>query len=280
MNSKEFAKEFKSSKKTEEEFQKLKEWCTENINKINLQDKDQYYLYEMAMWNLMNTKIGKWDKTDATLAVNYLAKNFASQLGIDENIAIKILDKATYEKEHKNSRAVCVNNGDNTFDIKYSPIVIENLKSNDPHQFLRGLQTLFHEVVHAAQNNEIQKKDTDKSESIKTKTTYLMALETVARKYNSTFYNKNYSHLLKENHAEKIGLEKAMETMKQYNPKFYQIYNQDAIKQRLENYDKNYYDAKTHLEDGKDIDFMLEVDSLCSLYIKENPEIEDKSYIK
>ncbi len=276
MDAHELAEKFRNNTKTEASYQDIVKWCGENAKDLDLTDNNQHYLYEMATRYLMKYKIGKWNKDDANVVINYLAKKSAWKLGIDENIAVKILEESDYKETHGSSNAVCVNNGDDTFSISYSPKVVENLLSNNYDQFLRGMQTIFHEVVHAQQNSVIQRANIKGVDIPKTKTIYIMALETIARKYDPKFYNENYSHLLKENHAEKIGLRDAMATMERYNPKLYQAYNQEVIKQRLENYDRNFYDAEVSLKSGKSVDFMLQIDTLSSMYIEQHPEIIEK----
>lgn len=277
MEAHELAEKFRNNTKTEAGYLEVVKWCGENSKNLDLKDKEQQYLYEMATGYLMKYKIGKWNKEDATVVINYLAKKSAWKLGIDENVTVKILEDAEYKETHgDSSEAVCVNNGDDTFSISYSPTVLKNLLSNNYDQFLRGMQTIFHEVVHAQQNSVIQRADIQGVNVPKTKTIYIMALETIARKYDPKFYKENYSHLLKENHAEKIGLREAMETMQRYNPKLYQAYNQEVIQQRLENYDRNFYDAKVTLKSGKSVDFMLEMDTLSSMYIEQHHEILEK----
>lgn len=277
MEAHELAEKFRNNTKTEASYQDIVKWCGENAKDLDLTDKDQQYLYEMATRYLMKYKIGKWNKDEANVVINYLAKKSAWQLGIDENVTVKILEEAEYKQTHgDDSSAICVNNGDNTFNISYSPTVVNNLLSNNYDQFLRGMQTIFHEVVHAQQNSVIQRENIKGVDIPKTKTIYIMALETIARKYNPQFYKENYSHLIKENHAEKIGLRNAMETMKKYNPKLYQAYNQEVIAQRLENYDRNFYDAEVALKSGKSVDLMLQIDTLSSVYIEQHPEIIEK----
>ena len=278
MDANELAIKFKGkSTRTEADYQEVVKWCSENCDKLDLRDEDQRYLYEIATKYLMKFRIGKWDKSDARVIVTYLAKKSAWKLGIDENITVKILDEAEYKEVHgDSSNAVCVNNGDDTFNISYSPRVIDNLLSNNYDQFLRGMQTIFHEVVHAKQNSAIQRANIQGVDIPKNKTLYIMALETIARKFDPKFYNSNYSHLLKESHAEKIGLREAMETIQKYNPSLYQAYNQEVIQHRLENYDRNFYDTVVTLKSGKTIDFMLQIDTLSSLYIEQHPEIIEK----
>ena len=277
MEAHELAEKFRNSPKTERNCQDVVKWCNENAKDLNLTDKDQQFLYEISTNYLMKYKIGKWNKEDANVVINYLAKKSAQELGIDENVTIKILEESEYKGTYgDDSSAMCINNGDNTFDISYSPTTVKNLLSNNSDQFLRGMQTIFHEFVHAQQNSVIQRKDISGVEIPKNKTMYIMALETIARKYDSKFYKENYSHLIKENHAEKIGLRDAMETIKKYNPTLYQTYNQEVIAQRLKSYDKNFYDAEIFLKSGKSVDLMLQIDTLSSGYIEQHPEIIEK----
>lgn len=277
MEAHELAEKFRNNTKTEVAYQEIVKWCGENSSKLDLQDRDQQYLYDMSTRYLMKYKIGKWNKDDASVVINYLAKKSAWKLGIDENVTVKILEEAEYKQVHgDSSNAVCVNNGDDTFNISYSPKVVENLLSNNYDQFLRGMQTIFHEVVHAQQNSVIQRANIQGVDIPKTKTIYIMALETIARKHDPKFYKENYGQLLKENHAEKIGLRQAMETMEKYNPNLYQAYNQEILQQRLENYDRNFYDAEVTLKSGKAVDFMLQIDTLSSIYIEKHPEIIEK----
>ena len=56
----------------------------------------------------------------------------------------------------------------------------------------------------------------------------------------------------------------------------YQTYNQEVIAQRLESYDKNFYDAEIFLKSGKSVDLMLQIDTLSSVYIEQHPEIIEK----
>lgn len=277
MEAHELAEKFRNSPKTEQNCQDVVKWCSENAKDLDLTDKNQQFLYEISTNYLMKYKIGKWNKEDANVVINYLAKKSAQELGIDENVTIKILEESEYKGTYgDDSSAMCINNGDNTFDISYSPTIVKNLLSNNCDQFLRGMQTIFHEVVHAKQNSVIQRKDISGVEIPKNKTMYIMALETIARKYDSKFYKENYSHLIKENHAEKIGLRDAMETIKKYNPTLYQTYNQEVIAQRLKSYDKNFYDAEIFLKSGKSVDLMLQIDTLSSGYIEQHPEIIEK----
>ena len=268
MEIQELVEKFMNNPKTEESYQEVIKWCGENIKNFDLKEKNQIYLYERATRYLMKYKIGKWNKDDANIIITYLSKKFAYQQGIDENVTVKILDEDEYKHTYGDkSSAICVNN-DNTSEIAYSPVVVNNLLSNDSEKILRGMQIIYHEVVHAMQNNVIKNKEINGITIPKTKSIYFMALETIARKYKPGFYEINYSQLLKENHAEKIGLKMALKTMEEYNPKLYKLYNQDVRAQRLENYDKNFYDAKSIVMKNRGKDFMEEIDDFRFFILK------------
>lgn len=274
MDAHEFAEDVRKGKLTKEVFESIIKWCEENASALEPNDKDQTWLYEMSTIYLMKYKIGNWNKDEATMLITYLAKKSAREFGISENVDVKVFEREEYEEIYgKSSVGMCTNNGDNTFNISYSPMVVDNLLSNDYDKFLRGMQTIFHEVTHAAQNSVIQRKEIQGIDTPKTKNSYIMALETIARKFNPNFYKKYYAHLIKENHAEKTGLKLAMVTMQKYNPSLYKAYNQEVIAHRLENYDKKFYDYEVSLQSGKKTEFMLTIDTLCSLYIEEHPEM-------
>lgn len=276
MEAHELAEKFRNAKQTREGFEEIVAWCNENAGSLDLTNRDHQYLYEMATRYLMKIKIGHWNKDDANVVINYLAKREAWKLGIDENITVSILEEADYKEKHGGSSiAACVNNGDDTFNVSYSPAVVNALLSNNYDRFLRGMQNIFHEVVHAQQNSGIQRTNIKGVEIPQTKTIYIMALETIARKYNPEFYKENYSHLIKENHAEKFGLIYAMETIRKYNPSFYQAYNQEKVAQKISEYDRNFYEGKMVLN-GKTFDSMLEIDTLCCAYISQAPDILKK----
>lgn len=272
----EMVQSFKTNPLAESQYQEIVKWCSENCDKLDLNDEDQHYLYELSTIYLMKYKIGKWEKSDAKLIINFLAKKAAWKVGIYENVTVKILEQEEYKRTYGESSAVCVNNGDGTSNIVYSSIVMDDLLSDNYDRFLKGMQTIFHEVLHAQQNIVIQRVNINGVEVPRTKIIYIMALETIARKFNPKFYSSNYSHLIKENHAEKFGLKEAMETMQKYNPKLFQAYNQEIIQQRLDNYDKNFYEAGVTLNNGRTIDLMLQIDTLSSMYIEQHPEIIEK----
>jgi len=168
---------------------------------------------------MKSNQVLEWDEKDAKVLITFLAKRALKDLKLDEKTSVEMLDREEFESRgnSKTSRAVCVNNGNDTYSIEYSPDVMESLLSRDTGKILRGFQTIFHEVVHALQNSTIQK------EGVKGAEAYLMAMESLARKQSPEIYNANYAHLLKENHAEKLGLKLSMIHMQAIGPELYRF---------------------------------------------------------
>ena len=82
MEARELVEKVKNNPRTEENYQEIIKWCSENKNQIDLQDKDQSYLYEESARYLMMNKIGKWDKDDAQILINYFVKKTTKGLNI------------------------------------------------------------------------------------------------------------------------------------------------------------------------------------------------------
>lgn len=210
----------KNKQASKETFEELVEWCSSNLDKIDLSNPEQSYIYIQATKYLMKpNQVLEWDEKDAKVLITFLAKRALKDLKLDEKTSIEILNREEFESRgnSKTSRAVCVNNGNDTYSIEYSPDVVDSLLSRDTGKILRGFQTIFHEVVHALQNSTIQK------EGVKGAEAYLMAMESLARKQAPEIYNANYAHLLKENHAEKLGLKLSMIHMQVMGPELYRF---------------------------------------------------------
>ena len=102
-----------------------------------------------------------------------------------------------------------------------------------------------------------------------------MTLELLTRKADKQFYDKNYDKLLKENHANKVGLQFAITYLKKYGPKFCSLYDTDILLMRMKYYDKNINDAKIALYD-KDLDFFKGLDVASFLYISDHKDVLEK----
>ncbi len=259
---------FKSKQVTRELFQETVEWCKSHTGEMDLSNNDHSYLYTHATDYLMkHNQMIQWDENDVNVIVNFFAKRALKDFKLDQNTSIEILSREEYDKRNRgNTHAVCVNHGDNTYTIEYSPNIIDQLLSKDINQILRGFQVVFHEIVHSLQNTTMRK------EGVNSPETYLMAMETLARKQAPEIYNANYEHLLKENHAEKIGLELAIFHIKQFAPDLYKQYDPKKIEEGKKQYDARYYDGKIDLF-GKSRRGTAQIDKACSQYVALHPEV-------
>ena len=226
----------------------------------------------------MKIKIGHWSETDAKFAINYFSKSYARECGINDYITVEMLNDSEYGKRFEgNSSAKCVSKENGKSEIVYSQKVIENLTSNEMLKFLRGLQTVFHEVVHAKQNNSIYRPSS--KDNSYDGNTYRIALETIAHKALPNFYDENYTKLIKEYQAERIGLEQALRMMKMY-------YKQDFLEgEDIEAFlnEMLELDGRTSYETTKEVTFEQDdVDAIAMVsfvtdeYIKAKPEEIDK----
>ena len=123
MEAHELAEKLRNTKQSREIFEEIVAWCNENADKLDLSDKNQQYLYEMATkYILSNNKLGKMNKEDANVLAQYLSKKFAKVLGVNETITIEIIEEGN---------ANCLETSEGISQIQYSSKTIENLMSNN-----------------------------------------------------------------------------------------------------------------------------------------------------
>lgn len=251
-------------------------WCDENAESLNLSNPDEMFLCEKTTKYLMENKEKRaWSKDDAKYVANFLARKTIRKLNLDKNAEVHVLEEDEYLKLYgEGSSGICVPEGDDYFKVSYSPDVIRYLTSEDKGQFLYGLQIVFHEIRHVQQNKSIHNitKD-DGTELPRNKERYLSALETIARKQDSKFYEKNYRQLLKENDADKYGLIKAYTAIKEYAPNLFKKYNGKKIESMMQGYDKNYYDALSSISEKGTLNLKQEIETRAAIYIMAHPEI-------
>ena len=259
---------FKGKQMTKELFQEALDWCNVNTENMDLTNTDHFYLYLTATRYLMKpNQVLEWNESDVNIVMNFMAKRALRDFHLNQNTSIEILNREEYDQRNRGtSRAVCVDRGDNTYDIEYSPDVKDLLLSRDTGKILRGFQILFHEIVHALQNTTIRKEGVNSAE------TYLMAMETIARKQSPEIYDANYAHLLKENHAEKLGLEIAMINIQHLGPDLYSLYHQDVVEQMKKKYDARYYEGKIDLF-GKSRRCSAQIDKACTQFVGKRPDV-------
>lgn len=274
MEANELIEKIKNNPTTIKEYEEVLCWCSENIKNINFNDESCVSLYEISMKYLMKAKILNWNKDDIKVIINYLTKNYARKFGIEKNINVNIMDLEEYQKMYgEKTVANCYRKSDGSFDIVYSSIVENQLMDYDPDKLLRGMQTVFHEVVHAIQGTKIYSNEVDRGECECNGNIYIMTLETILREIYPKFYYENYNNLIKENQAEYLGLMKAMNTFGKYNSKLYNIYDINEIKEKLNKYDKNcYWENNDILFEGKNVNAKALLDFASTQYVKKFPE--------
>lgn len=267
MEAKEIYERVKSGKATYEE---LLAWCSENKERMNLEDSYEKRLYDTLVRHSMKTRIGKLTKEEAAIYVHFFAKKMATDLGLDEVANIKVLEADEYkEYDEDDSQGICISRNDGTYDVAYNISKIsEKLMSNNKHDILIGLQTIFHEMRHVTQNVAISLN----SDKLYKKSIYIMTLETILRKVSPKFYKENYQHLIKENDAEKVGLQMALEAIKERNPKLYALYNQEKMEELMQKYDQNFYEGEFEVYGYKG-DSIKSLDTWAESYIERHPEL-------
>lgn len=243
---------------------------------IDFKDEDLVRIFYISVRYLMNVKIGKLTEEDAKVLITYFSNKYIRRYGLNESVSATIMTTEEYdEKIYGLSDAVCVDSG-NTQEIFYSPKVIEQLTSNDISSFLYGLSTIFHEVIHSLQNSLISSnKNYDYANLIEPKLSlYVMTLETIIRRVDKDFYKKNYRNIYKENHAQGLGMQEAIKTIEEYNPKLYEMYDIDKINELIDQYFKAMNDSLIVL--GRKNSHVKSMDTAICLYIEHHPEVIDE----
>lgn len=251
-------------------------WCDGNAENLDLSNPDELFLCEKATKYLMQNKGNRaWSNDDANYIANFLARKIIKKLNLDKNADVHVLEEDEYIKLYgEKSSGICVPQGDDYFKVSYSPDVIKYLTSEDKGQFLHGLQVVFHEIRHVQQNKSIHNSTREDGTKLpNNKERYLSALETLARKQDSNFYDKNYRQLLKENDADKYGLIKAYTELQEYAPDLAKKYSYKKIQDKLQEYDRNYYEALSGISEKGTLNLRQEIETRAAIYIMNHPEI-------
>lgn len=271
METKELLERVKSGQASYEE---LFKWCNENKEKMNLNDNYEWLLYTTFVRDSMQTKIESLSKDEVDIYIRYFANKTAKKFGLDNKVVVEVLEEGQFkEKYDDNSFGMCSPNNDGTYNVAYNiSRLYEHLMSEDKnkykYKFLFVIQTIFHEMRHVMQNVAISLD----SKKLYKKSLYIMAMETITRKISPKFYKENYNNLLKENDANKVGLQMALETIQDMNPKLYVLYNQKGIKKQMNKYDQNFYDAEFDIYGSKG-DTIKSLDVWTYCYVTDYPEI-------
>lgn len=267
MDTKELYEKLKSGKASYDE---LLNWCNANKERMNLNDAYENSLYNALVNHSMNTRIGKLNKDEASIYIYFFARKTAKDLGMDEKVIIEVLNEEEYKGKDKDaSEGICIPNDDGTYNVAYNIDKLEKkLTSNNKYEFIFGLQTIFHEMRHVTQNVAMSM-DSDR---LYNRTLYVMALETITRKISPEFYKENYAYLLKENDANKNGLQLALRTVEERNPKLYELYNQEKMNKLMSKYDEMFYESDIEVN-GMKGSAIKSLDSWAEIYIEDHPQI-------
>lgn len=271
METKELCEKVKNGKASYEELYK---WCNENKEKMNLNDYDEWRLYTTLVDWSMKARVENLNKDEIDIYIRYFANKTAKELQLDNKVVVEVLEREQFrEKYGEDSYGMCSPNDDDTYNVSYNiSKLYEHLMSEDKNKykfkFLFVMQTIFHEMQHVTQNVVILQ---DSKEFYK-KSVYIMAMETITRKISPKFYKENYNNLLKENNANKVGLQKALRTIQSINPELYVLYNQKGIKKQMNVYDENFYDGEFEIFQTKG-DTIKSLDAWTDFYVTDHPEI-------
>lgn len=268
MNVQELIEKIKSDQASYEE---LLKWCSENKDTMNLKDYNEFCLYNTLINQLFKFKIGEMNREETSIFIKFFATKLACELKIDDKVSVEVLDEEKYKERFKSSvkdigLGICVHNQDGTHTVAYNVSEIEkNINGGRNVKLVKGLQTIFHEIRHAYQNFAISQ------DGVYNKSLYIMAMESVIKANNYKFYKKNYDNLLIENDAEKAGLELALSTIKERNPKLY-TFSQAGIEEKMKEYDNNFYDSDMVIY-GSKASAIKALDAFVEVFVSKNPEV-------
>lgn len=259
---------------TRETIEEILTWCLENVDKMNLSRSVDSKIYKIATKYLMESKLDNLSYDEAVYLINYFAKEYMNELNADLNkkMKIKVYTKEEYEKNYEAKlRGISIDSKDGLFLVSYSPRVVIDLRSNDLNFFLRGMKSIYHEIVHAMQSIVIESKDI-----VYRRSAYIMALEQLMRNVDRNFYDENYDNVLMENQANYQGYTWAMKVIKEYNPKLYNKYDISKINQIIEKHKTLYSEELKPKMYQKDDTYLARMDLLASIYIAHHPEYLEK----
>ena len=258
----ELVEKLQNGNPTTQDYEMVLQWCTENVDTMDLSDKNVSYLFDIAMRYLMNEKLLHWDKTDARLIINYLARNFVHKNKISDKVTIEILEEGQnadvysvadflvkqrnisreeaikflqeegYFEIANNPAAHCSSDTkDSTSHIYYTSVITDYILSKEPDKIVYGLGAIIHEVTHAVQHYNLVKELENYFGN-----NYILAMEVLMQNADRIFQGINYSNLFSENQANCIGLQNARDFIKQYNHEFYEQCEPQKVEDRILTY--------------------------------------------
>ena len=196
-------------------YEEVIQWCEEHSDDMDLTDESQKYLYDTAIGFMMKNRISSLTENEAQVMIKYLSKSYLHEKGLDARTKIDVLSSEEFERKYPQTKGtktngMCKAKAGVTFELDYSPNVIENLRSGNANRFLDGLKTIYHEAAHVIQRSSISLEEINGEKVHYEASLYEVALENVARVADSKFYNSNYGQLLVENQANKVRFTKRL----------------------------------------------------------------------
>ena len=249
------------------------EWCLNNYNNINIHNKETREKYELVIKYLLNTKIKKifLTKEEIKMMIMFFSKDFAYKLELDEKIEFKI------QPDDPNDPTVhgrCISKKEKPHVIIYYEKTIDLFLKQKKFPVL-PLQILFHEIVHAMQNEIIYKVLPYEENKKYNLEIYMFTLENLLKKVDKDFYDINYKKVYKEKNADKLGLYHAIIYLKKYMPKAYIEYDKTKISKEYEKYEIDYYNTYINCL-GSVENYFETMDALTIAYILKNKNILEK----
>ena len=237
---------------------------------IKEEDSEDQLKKKIALYNITGRTI------DYNLAINLLNKYFNKEITIeieemkaivrsiitkklkDVGINYKVLfTESSYTNGSCNSNHnyISINNR-----LIRNFLSKENISEKDYHLFT----TMFHEMRHAIQNNNIKNNNYDYN-------TYIMLKEKIISGYDSNYYDSNYKMYLMEIDAREGGLKDSLAFFKQtfpnIAPKLQEIHDRD-----IEQYEyKDYYKKEFTITKKEEI-----IDKIFDRIVALHPEILEK----
>lgn len=204
MDTKEFMENIKSKQANDDEIIK---WCEENIDDIDLANRDNVEIYDKAIKIMMQRRINRLTENEAKLMIKYLSKSYMHEKGLEDRVKIAVLSKEEFDEKYNGSKANAKCKHffkDTKFELDYSPNVMKRIRSGNTASFLDGLRIVYHETAHVIQNCLVRLPEINGKSVEYTASMFQIAQEEIAREADPKFYEENYSRLLLENQANSV----------------------------------------------------------------------------
>lgn len=246
-----------------------KNWCYQNIGNIDLNDEKQRHMCETTKKYLIKYRYGHWTEEDVKFLIQYCVKEFSYSTKIEKPIEVVFPNEEEFKEKSSEKFAAVCKPLKNSYLLSFSPRSIGFTSNNKSNSCLDVLTVTYHELTHVAQKEIIKgKKLNINTPSLKT--IYHLTLEDLAKKQDPKLYNQYYDQMLGENHANLMGLQFAIDVIKENDSKNYEktIHNQSWVTKLIDKYKNGFYKANYDPE----ISLSEYVDYGTSCFLKEHPE--------